>query len=304
MLKRGSFGVVVVIVVAVGWFVWQKWMVFPEGSSPVVWSIQQLSKWGEIDSWYVVDSHRNGTDKQLSPDGKVHLAFFGDRSKKLVALTFDADMTPGMKRELNSGHVHSYFDPRVVQILRKNQAKATFFVTGMFAETYPDAIREIARSPLFELGNHSYSHPSFHGWCYGLPQVTDKESEIERTQDILERVTGKTSSLFRFPGGCYSQDDITLVTQLGLIVVDWDVVSGDAFNDNASSIESSVLHQVQNGSIVVMHVNGSPTAPKTSEALPTIIATLRKEGYEFVTVSELLGEDSWNIGQLFHFIDG
>ena len=78
-------------------------------------------------------------------------------SQKIVALTFDADMTPGMLRELKAGKVASWYNGKVIEALRQQQAPATLFLTGLWIETYPDATKQLAADPLFELGNHSYS---------------------------------------------------------------------------------------------------------------------------------------------------
>lgn len=230
-----------------------------------------------------------------SPNGKEEsnvgqVVLHGRRDVKEVALTFDADMTPGMKEMLASGEVQSFYDRRLIDLLDQTHTKATVFATGMWMELYPDVTKELAANPLFELSNHSYSHPSFSGDCYGLAQVsaTQYPQEIEKTQQLLREATGVTNNYFRFPGGCYSQDNLALIKQLGLIVVHWDVVSEDGFNNNVQSIEENVLDHVQNGSIIVMHFNGPPNEPSTAEALQVILPVLRDRGYHFVKVSELL----------------
>lgn len=217
---------------------------------------------------------------------------FGDRNLKQVALTFDADMTSGMKSKLKNGYVKSYYNEKVIEVLEKEKVSATIFITGMWAELYPKETKAIADNSLFEVGNHSYDHPGFRFPCFTLAFVsqTNKEKEISKTQEILERITGKKPNLFRFPGGCHSQKDIDLVNQDGLTVVGWDVSSTDAFNNNTNSIVNRVLTQVKNGSVIVFHLHGGPNAPKTAEALEKIIPELRKRGYEFVKVSQMIGE--------------
>ena len=218
------------------------------------------------------------------------VVFHGLREKKLIALTFDADMTPWMEYLLQSGKVKSYYDKNIVSLLQKTQTKATFFLTGMWIELYPQPTRDLAANPLFEIGNHSYSHPSFDGFCFGLGQIPDSEDEeqVEKTQQLLKTVAQVDGKYFRFPGGCYSQKDLDIVTKLGLTVIHWDVAGEDGFNNSTVSIEQNILNHVQNGSIIVLHLNGPPNAPKTAEALPVIIAALKAKGYEFVKVSELL----------------
>ena len=222
-----------------------------------------------------------------------HVISNGPREKKQVALTFDADMTPQMKKDLDTGETKNSYNQKIVEILNQTQTKATVFASGMWIEYYPEVTKELAANPLFEFGNHSYSHPSFDGFCWGLHLITDAEEqpEIQKTQDLLKQYTGKENKLFRFPGGCYSQKDIELTQKNGLYVVHWDSVGNDGFNDDAQNIEKNVLSSAQNGSVIVLHFNGYPNSPKTAEALPKIISTLKEKGYEFVKVTELLGLD-------------
>lgn len=216
--------------------------------------------------------------------------FHGPRSKKQIALTFDADMTQGMKNKLISGQIKSWYNHQVINILDQTHTKATLFLTGMWIETYPSEAKILASNPLFELGNHSYSHGSFYGKCFGLKPILsiDAAGEMEKTQQLLLGITGTTNHLFRFPGGCYNESTLRGANKLGLDVIQWDVISGDAFGKNTKIIEQNVLKKVQNGSIVVFHLHGGPNAPHTADALPDLISKLKAEGYEFVKVTDLL----------------
>lgn len=214
----------------------------------------------------------------------------GSRDRKMIALTFDADMNPYMKHLHDEGKVKSWYNKDVITALEETQTPATLFLAGMWIEMYPEVTKELAANPLFELANHSYSHPSFDGTCYGLKQLadTDDEAEIQKTQVLLKEYTGVDNRYFRFPGGCYGKKDLEAVSQLGLRTVHWDVVGNDGFNKSPEKIEHNILSRVQNGSIIVLHMHGGPNAPETGVILPTIIKTLRAEGYAFVKVSELL----------------
>jgi peptidoglycan-N-acetylglucosamine deacetylase len=216
----------------------------------------------------------------------------GPRETNKIALTFDADMTPGMKSLLDSGEASSYYNKAVIDVLTQTQTKATLFLAGMWIESYPDVTKELAQNSLFELTSHSYSHPGFDGACYGLSPINDEKDreEIEKTQKLLKEFTGIDNKYFRFPGGCYSKHDIDAVNQEGLEVIHWDVAGKDGFNEDTTEIENNVINNVQNGSIIVLHMHGAENAPKTAEALPKIISVLREKGYVFVKVSELLHE--------------
>lgn len=216
--------------------------------------------------------------------------FHGPRDKKQVALTFDAEMTDAMKAAYLSGKVKSSYDQRIIEILDTTNTKATLFLTGMWIELYPEVTSRLSNDPLFELGSHSYTDSSYHGFCYGLKQLpaTLAIEDIGATEKLLRENARIDNQLFRFPGGCYAPDDVKLVNQANDTVVHWDVVGADGFNNNTNQIIHNVLDNTQNGSIIVLHMNGAPTAPKTADALPQIIEGLKKRGFTFVKISELL----------------
>ncbi len=231
----------------------------------------------------------NRTVEGATPSANV--IFHGPRDKKKIALTFDAEMTDGMKASLVSGKTKSSYDKRIIDTLNQTGTKATLFLTGLWIEIYPEATKELSNNPLFELGSHSYTDSSFYGFCYGLKQISNtvKFEDIGSTEKLLRKYAGIDNKLFRFPGGCYTPADIKLVNEAGDTVVHWDVSGVDGFNQNTNQIVNNIIDRTQNGSIIILHLNGEPTSPKTAEALPNIISKLKAKGFEFVKVSELLG---------------
>ncbi len=221
----------------------------------------------------------------------ANVIFHGPRDKKQVALTFDAEMTDGMKANLLSGRVQSSYNKKIINILNQTQTRATLFLTGMWIELYPKETEELAKNPLFELGSHSYADASYYGFCYGLKQIpsTLRIEDIGATEKLLRKHAHIDNRLFRFPGGCYTPDDVKLVNEANDTIVHWDVAGADGFNTNTYQIIHNVIDNTQNGSIIILHMNGAPTAPMTAEALPEIISTLNKRGFEFVKVSTILG---------------
>lgn len=211
-------------------------------------------------------------------------------SQKIVALTFDADMTPGMLRELKSGKVASWYNEKVIAALRQQQTPATLFLTGLWIETYPAATKQLAADPLFELGNHSYSHGAFHSPCYNLfPIPQSKQAgEVQKTDDLLKQYAVSYKKYFRFPGLCSDAQAMKTVEEQGYTVIGGDVDGADAFEKSPKWVASDAVTQVRPGSIVILHMNGGRDAPATGDALPEIIAKLRAEGYTFVKVSDLL----------------
>ena len=232
---------------------------------------------------------RNDTTKAIEKDTVIKyipgVIFNGNREYKKIALTFDADLTESMLNK--SASLYNY---EIENILRKNNIKATIFITGLWAEYYEKQLKELANDTLFEIGNHSYSHKSFTHDCFNLKKLGDKhkKEDVLKAQEIIKRITGKYPLLFRFPGGCYSVQDVELVNELGLNIIQWDVISGDAIWKNPDKIIRNVLNKIQNGSIVIMHFTGNKKTPATAESLQKIIDELKKRGFEFVKVSELI----------------
>ena len=211
-------------------------------------------------------------------------------SQKIVALTFDADMTPGMLRELKSGKVASWYNEKVIDALKQQQVPATLFLTGLWIETYPAVTKQLGADPLFELGNHSYSHGAFHSPCYGLFPIPESKqaAEVQKTDDLLKQYAVSYKKYFRFPGLCSDAQAMKTVEDQGYTAIGGDVDGADAFEKSPKWVASDVVSHVRPGSIVVLHMHGGPNAPATAGALPDIVTKLRSEGYTFVKVSDLL----------------
>jgi hypothetical protein len=222
-----------------------------------------------------------------APTAAPRVVLGAQTARPLVALTFDLDMTPEMAAAARAGF--KWINTDGTSYLESMNVHATLFMAGMWAEVYPVDARRLAANPNFEIGNHSYSHPAFHSPCYRLASVSraGQASQVQRAQAAIERVTGLTPKYFRFPGGCYDRGALDTVHAAGLIPVQWNVNSIDAFNAYPQQIAATVLTEVKPGSIVMMHlVRGN--APASAAALRLIIPTLQHRGYQFVTVSELL----------------
>ncbi|GAB2330130.1 polysaccharide deacetylase family protein [Streptomyces griseoincarnatus] len=224
------------------------------------------------------------------PAGLTPVFEHGSRDAgKTVALTFDADMTADQGPRAAAGERFDH--PRLIGTLRTLKVPATVFMTGRWAEEYPDQARAIGRDPLFEVANHSYSHYAFTGDCYGLPTVPEERmrADVERAYQAL-RTVGVPAPMpyFRFPGGCYDRRALKALTPAGVTAVQWDVVGGDAFATDPDAVARQVLDGVRPGSVVVLHCTRS-AAPTTEEAVRKVVPELRRQGYRFVKVSELIG---------------
>jgi peptidoglycan/xylan/chitin deacetylase (PgdA/CDA1 family) len=149
--------------------------------------------------------------------------------------------------------------------------------------THPAAIRRLAANPRFEIGNHSWSHPD-------LRKLSREQigAEVRRTLAELERLTGRTTRLFRLPFGYAEQQTLQVLNDLGQRIIQWDLVTGDPDPGVlADNIVATVKTRAHNGSILIMHANGR--GHHTAEALPLVIEALRGRGFSFATISGLLG---------------
>lgn len=212
------------------------------------------------------------------------------RTDKTVALTFDADMTSDQGPRAASGE--RFDNPQLISTLRALKVPATIFMTGRWAEEYPDQAKAIGSDPNFEIANHSYSHHAFKSPCYGLPALdaAAAKADVDRAFAAF-RTAGAVNTVpyFRFPGGCYDDQALRALSPAKVTAVQWDVVSGDAFAKDPEAVAEQVLSGVKPGSVVVMHCTRS-AAPVTEEAVRKVVPELRKRGYRFVKVSDLIGK--------------
>lgn len=186
-----------------------------------------------------------------------------DPNKKYVALSFDDGP-------------HQSVTPRILDTLAKYDAHATFFVLGTQAEANPEILKR-AVSEGHEIGNHSWSHP----YLSKLSQGQIKE-QLRKTDQQVVDATGVTPGLVRPP---YGEINEAIKASINKPIIKWSVDTRDWESRNASAIMARVQSQVKDGSIILMHDTYSTTA----ESLDRVLKWLYNQGYEVVTVSELLG---------------
>ncbi|AIE87643.1 polysaccharide deacetylase family protein [Fimbriimonas ginsengisoli] len=188
----------------------------------------------------------------------------GDRNEKVVALTFDDGP-------------HGPSTQHLLQILREENVKATFFLVGKMAQKYPHLVKLIAAEG-HELGNHTFSHA-----C--LTKVTDEEAQAdyEACSDVIQSLTGKRPKVCRPPGGDIDNAVINAGASLGMTTVLWTDDPGDYYERDEQVILDRTLAKANNGGIILLHDG----IPQMLDVLPTIIQTLRARGFKIVTASEL-----------------
>ncbi|MFA6449486.1 MAG: polysaccharide deacetylase family protein [bacterium] len=189
----------------------------------------------------------------------------GNRKKKRIALTIDDGP-------------HPRYTPELLEILKEHNVKATFFVVGEMAEKYPDLIKmEVAAG--HEIGNHTYHHVN-------LKKIPEDyiAAEIKECDAVIRRLTGKSTQLFRPPGGYYNKNIADVSGALGYTLILWTADAGDYASPGENVIIDRLLRKTDNGAVIIIHDG----VRQTVEALPKIIEKLKSRGYVFVTVSELM----------------
>lgn len=174
---------------------------------------------------------------------------------------------------------HPVMTERLLAVLRQEHVPATFFVVGKMAARYPQLVRAIAREG-HEIANHTYNH-------LNLASLSNEAvmNELGQTREVIRRLTGQDSVLFRPPGGGYSRKMVRWTARAGYRMVLWSVLTDDVDGASFHKMRARILRGADDGGIVLMH-SGVET---TIQALPEIIALLRDRGYHFVNVSTLLG---------------
>ena len=212
--------------------------------------------------------------------------------RKLIALTFDLCEQPG---ELAG------YDGAIVDYLRKEGVKATFFAGGKWLRSHEERARQLMVDPLFEIGNHSEAHRSLRRLegvrmtneivapqrSYEAIRARLAQMQCVREEPGAESRIAPRMTLFRFPYGACNARALQAVHDQGLRAIQWDVSTGDSSPaQSANAIARTMLTQARPGSIILSHANGR--GRHTAAALPLAVPKLRQMGFEFVTVSELL----------------
>lgn len=212
----------------------------------------------------------------FSPKAQVfgNFVYRKKTTEKIIALTFDDGPNPP-------------FTSRILDVLAAHHIQATFFLVGKNVEKYPDVVRAMVNAG-HVIGNHSYSH-SF--WEYFRHPFF--ESEITHTQDIIQRITGKTPALFR-PPWLFRHPGIFKTLRRNNLAP----VSGvfgsylEVFQIPAEKLAARVMSKIKPGTILIFHdgynASGGNRA-QTAEAINLLIPKLLAVGYQFVTVDLLLG---------------
>ena len=215
-----------------------------EGAAPVGnASSQQLRQW---DAYYV-----------------------GDTSQKRLYLTFDAGYENG-------------FTPHILDVLKKHQVKATFFLVGNYISTSPDLVKRMVNEG-HTVGNHTFTHPD-------MSKISSEEGfheELEQLENLYEQTTGeKLPKFYRPPQGKYSEENLKMAQQAGYKTIFWSLAYVDWYNDKQPTQQEAMeklLPRIHNGAIILLH----STSRTNSEILDSFLTQLEQMGYSFGELSEL-----------------
>lgn len=185
--------------------------------------------------------------------------------QKVIALTFDDG--PCMQTE------------KIIEILDKYNAKATFFCIGKNILTHKKLIKTMSDKG-YEIGNHSYFHSNF----FPLKKTKKIKAEIEKTNDEIERIIGKKNKLFRPPFGVTNPNIACATKQTKMKVIGWSIRSYDTSIKSNKRLNRRIIKQIKKGKIILLH----DTSPKIINTLENILKYLQKENYQALTVSQLM----------------
>lgn len=216
------------------------------------------------------------TLQRVSPEtreywkGSADIVWRINTKDKMIALTFDDGPSPT-------------FTPQILDILKKNNVKGTFFVIAHEAEKYPDIVHRTVYEG-HEIGNHTYNHKY-------LNRFTGDElkKEMVLAETAIIKAAGVKPKLFRPPGGYFNENIVTVSKKLGykVIIWSWEQQPVDWANPGEGAIIKRVLKNAASGNIVVFHDRGGNRS-QTVQALQPVIDGLKEKGFKMVTVSEML----------------
>ncbi len=208
----------------------------------------------------------------VSRQNRLVPIYYVETSDKKVAFSFDASWGAA-------------YTPSILEILRENNIKTTFFLTGFWVEKYPGMVKKIFDEG-HEIGNHTFTHPHLNS----LSEDQIKE-ELDKIGQMIRDITGKQPDLFRPPFGEYSNKVVATAKKCGYQTIQWSIDSLDWQELGKEPMIKRVTENLHPGAIILFHNNGEYTA----EALPEIIVYIKEKGYKIVPISELLYKDNYYI---------
>jgi len=195
--------------------------------------------------------------------------------QKKIVLTFDDGPSPE-------------WTPKILEELKKANIKALFFMIGHHVQRYPEIARQVAQEG-HTIGNHGYAHSVM---LYYTP--AEIEEEIKYTEHVIREITGQTTKFFRPPKAWLRKSIKEKIKSMGYAIILWSLNSKDWVCFNHKYIVQYLSRNIQNGDILLFHDSGNISKTEggdrtqTVESIGLLAATLRKKGYEFVSIEEII----------------
>ncbi|MBQ8134059.1 MAG: delta-lactam-biosynthetic de-N-acetylase [Clostridia bacterium] len=208
----------------------------------------------------------NASAEQLK---KMNAYYVGDTSQKKIYLTFDAGYENG-------------YTSHILDVLKKHNVKAAFFLVGNFIETSPELVKRMVKEGHI-VGNHTYTHPD-------MSKISDKaafEQELGKLETLYKETTGKEMKKFyRPPQGKYSEENLKMAQSMGYTTVFWSLAYVDWYNDDQPTEQEAfdkLIPRIHSGAIVLLH----STSKTNSEILDKLLTEWENLGYTFGSIDEL-----------------
>ncbi len=178
----------------------------------------------------------------------------------------------------------SEFTPKVLELMERFDAKATFFCIGKNIDANPDIFRQT-----FEKGHIVANHSYFHGKDFDWKKASEVLSELEQTNASIENFSGKKAKFFRPPYGVTNPSIAKALKQTKQFVIGWNIRSMDGVSKDENAIYERIVRQLKPGAIILMH----DTSQTTVNVLERLLLTLREKNFTIVPVDKLLGLNAY-----------
>ncbi len=179
---------------------------------------------------------------------------------------------------------------RLLEVLAKHNVHATFFLIGRYVQQHPEITREVVKAG-HVVGNHTFTHP-----LLTLKSAAEVRQELSACRAALQDAIGEPSNLFRPPFGGRRPAVLRIARELGLTPVMWNVTGYDWNAPPAAVIEQKVAKQIRGGDVILLHDGGhkqmGADRSQTVVATDHLIAKYKSEGYEFVTIPEMMEKNA------------
>ncbi len=199
-------------------------------------------------------------------------AYIGNTAEKVLYLTFDAGYENGCTA-------------KILDVLKKHQVPAAFFLVGNYMKTHPDLVNRMAQEG-HTVGNHTMSHPN-------MSKISNEEAfakELKGVEALYRDITGtEMPKFYRPPQGVYSQENLEMAQKLGYKTVFWSLAYVDWNNDAQPTEEyafSKLLPRTHNGAVVLLH----STSQTNATILDELLTKWEAQGYRFAPISELFAQ--------------